>query len=292
MKKRIRTVEYVLPPTYISQETASELDSTIVASLQKPHLFHPTLMPPRRLVLIIGQPGDEKLEGIVEFLKFDRNIQIIAVEAATDMTQIFDSNFVATETAPTVFLVNEGGSWPHYNAALAKLPTNYGIVCTSSVPPVGPMWNQFEIKILFGLPTMQQCEARLQWNVDAFTEHCKSHPELSKVEFDIDCQLLSTMTMEHIVADLDKFCQSVNYKVLGMAASGIQVVVDNDFCNPLLYRRGTESFLARRDTNRDLNAFLQALGRPPSALKAVPGNAVLANVAEMSQKGSVFNVNE
>ena len=265
MKKRARNIEPRLPPPIISQENVAELDSSIVMSLQKAHLFHPTLMPAKRLVLVFSQVGDEKEEGIVHFLTRERQIDVVAIDTADEQT----FNQILQNTTPnlTVILVKRTELVPYnrYNELVNALPSNYGIICLTTTIPSAPFWDQFNVKILFLTLNVQQAEARLRYNVDTFAEHCQQHSEVARVEFKVDCQWLATFTTNHVASDLDAFCQRVNYKVLELASTGTEIVVDNEFCKSLMKDRGKGTyFLAHRDIDKDLNQYQMYMGKQPA----------------------------
>jgi hypothetical protein len=76
--------ETSLSPIHLPVQTITKLDKGIVASISKPHLFHPQLMPVRRLALVYGRPKDEKALAIIEYLRCAREINVVTLEVTPD----------------------------------------------------------------------------------------------------------------------------------------------------------------------------------------------------------------
>jgi hypothetical protein len=127
--------------------------------------------------------------------------------------------------------------------------------------------------VLFDLPDARAIAARIQWNFEAFLDHCSGVPELASVSCALtpeDYAWIATFGVNHIARDLDEYCQRVHYRVMGRLRAGEAPVIDRALLQSLLYQRGSECFLATRDVARDLWPYYHAIGKEPPVFKVPP----------------------
>lgn len=259
------------PPLHISAETALQLDCTVVTSVLKPHLFHPTLMPARRLALVYGYENDDKRSSVSHFLEAERGIHVhhVTLDTYPDAVQ-------REYEVPTVLLLSGverllRADAPHdAKTYYARIPLcaqhHVATVVLSGAPPMPlqhPLWAQYAERIFFELPTDEALAHRMTWNVEALNKHFALIPELMGVTFEVDTAALLPHTGNHTLGDVDDFFKRVAYAAVDAAARAPQVVVDAAFLDPLIARRGAGEVrsLAKRDADSEQWPFNQAAGR-------------------------------
>lgn len=275
---------------FIAPETADAIDNTVLAAVHVPHLFDEKVFPARRLLLVYGHESDNKLECIEKFIRCRFSPAAVNVLCTTVCRFEYCIKSGVQNSIPRVFIVKDTERLLAHNTEesfkrqFSDIRRNFlnhnrlrgrdAIIMLSSVAPTPnhALWDQFEERVWFQLPTDDALRTRIEWNVARMAAHFADKPETVQVEFKpLNVEALMLCTKSHTLGDVDDFFRRVAYEVIRRVSQAPHVVVDDAFIESFKTSRGTHAqSLATHDADSTQWVFSNAAGKQPPVMNDDP----------------------